>query len=73
MKKSIDFTIFLIIAFVVLLAGRIAAGFYAGAVPFLGTLATALTWVCVVVGIVAFAFVVVIFIKTIKGDKNNGE
>ena len=69
MKKSISFTIFLIILFVVLLAGRIAAGYYAATLPFLGTLAKALSWVCAIVGVAALAFVVVIFIKTIKGDK----
>lgn len=71
-KSIIKFTIFLIILFVVLLAGHIAASSYADALPFLEKLATALLWICVIVGIVALAFVVVIFIKTLKGDKHNG-
>lgn len=69
MKKSIGLTIFLIILFVVLLVGQIAAGYYASKLPFLGTLANALIWVLVFVGIAAVAFIIVILIKTIKGDK----
>lgn len=67
MKKSIGLTIFLIILFVLLLV--IAAGYYASKLPFLGTLANALIWVLVFVGIAAVAFIIVILIKTIKGDK----
>ena len=73
MGKSIKFTIFLIILFFVLLAGQIVADSYAGALPFLGTLAKAFIWGCVIVGIVAMAFVIVIFIKTIKGDKTQND
>lgn len=69
MKKiTIGFTVFLIILFIVLLAGRIVAGYYSE-VLFLKELAKTLTWICIIVGILALAFIVLIFIKSITGGK----
>lgn len=62
-------TIFFTILFILALGGRIAAGYFAASVPFLGAITRALTGITVGFGVVAFAFVIVIIIKEIKGDK----
>lgn len=53
------FTIFIIILFVILLICRIAAGFFADVVPFFGALTVMLSWLCVIVGIIASIFVAI--------------
>lgn len=68
MKKSIGFTVFLIILFIVLLVGRIVAGYFSD-VLFLKELAKTLTWICIIEGILTLAFIVLIFIKSITGGK----
>lgn len=65
MKLIIFFTVLFIIA----LGGRIAAGYFAAAVPFLGQLTKALTGLAIGCGVIAIVFVLVTIIKAFKGDK----
>lgn len=63
-------TVFLTIFFVIMLIGRIAAGYFSAKVPFLGKICTALTWVTVIVGILALAFIIAELIKKFRGKKD---
>lgn len=69
MKKSIAFTVFLLIAFVALLVARILFEYYSNVVPALGALLTTFTWLTVGAGVLALVFVVVILIKLIRSKE----
>lgn len=58
--------IFFVILELILIAARVTVSFFE-AVPVAAQ--TALTWACVVVGIIAFAFVGIRIYKEIKGKK----
>lgn len=60
------FTIFMIILFIVLAVGRIAAGFYAKSVPFLDAISPLLTCLCIIAGIVAAVLIGIKIFKEIR-------
>ncbi len=62
-------TIFLMIAFVVLLIARKLFGYYADVVPVFGSLLTTLTWLTVGAGVLALAFMIAKLYAIIKGKK----
>ena len=61
--------IFLTLLEITLIIGRIIAGYYAEAVPFLGSLCLPLTLICVGVGVFWFVFVCIEIYNKLKGKK----
>ena len=61
--------VFLTLLLIVLIIGRVAAGFFAHAVPFLGAIATPLIVICVIVGLILAVFVGIEIYTEIRGKK----
>lgn len=62
-------TIFLTVLFIVLIIGSIVVGYFAEAVPFLGTLSIPLIIITVIIGIVWAVFVGIEIYNKLKGKK----
>lgn len=71
------FTGFLVILEILAIGLRVAAEYFSERVPFFGKLATPLTWVCVILGIVCLVFLGIRAYKELRGiihkTKGDGE
>ena len=61
--------VFLTLLLIVLIIGRVAAGFFAHAVPFLAALTLPLTVICVIVGVILTLFIGIEIYNNVRGKK----
>ena len=60
---------FLTLLLIALIIGRVAAGYFAPAVPFLGALVLPLTVICVIVGVILTLFIGIEIYNNVRGKK----
>lgn len=61
--------IFLIILLIILIIGRVAAGYFAGSMPFLGALVIPLSVICAGIGVFLAIFLGIEIFNNVRGKK----
>lgn len=68
-KSRYKIIIFLTLLLIALIIGRVVAGYFARAVPFLGALTAPLTAICVIAGVLLGIFIAIEIYNNVKGKK----